>query len=309
MIFTTNDAGVTWEQKHSSNNYNLKSISFIDNNIGFAAGESTILKTINGGNNWTECYSINEMNINEIHFNNIDTGFAVGDKSIILKTTDGGTSWDLSGIDDVRNLNSVCFKDSIGYSVGDKGLILKTTDFGESWISKNQNIVRDLYSVRFTREDNIIACGERNTIIMSEDSGATWVAPRYDYGPRANVWAQEFFGDNENKKLYMATEAGFFVLELSSPVIEDINLQNISNFNVYKNSQNSLFVSYERKNPNTELVFRMVDLKGKVVFNTIILNNSSVINETLKIPDISKGVYVCQMIENNKISTKLIVIE
>ncbi len=309
LIFITNDAGITWEEKHSSNNYNLKSVYFVDNNIGFAAGESTFLKTIDAGNNWTETYSVNELNINEIHFISADTGFAVGDKSVLLKTTDCGNSWDLSSFNGTTNLHSVCFTGSLGYSVGDKGLILKTTNYGESWDSVNTSIKRDLYSVRFTDEDNILACGERNTILVSEDSGATWNPSRYNYGPRANVWAQEFFGENENKILYMASEAGFFVLDMSSPVIEDLNLQNMSDLNVYKNSQNSLFISYNRKEPNSELVFRIIDLKGKVAFSTNILSSSSVINETLKIPDISKGVYICQMLENNIISTKLVIID
>lgn len=310
VIYITNDACNTWTQKHSSNSYNLKSISFVDNNIGYAAGESTILKTIDGGNNWTEIYKVNELNINEIHFSNADIVFAVCDKSVILKSVDGGNSWNLKSFDDTSNLYSVHFIDSVGYAVGQKGLIIKSTDYGENWIQIPTDVSRHLHSVRFNNYKNIFASGENNTILMSEDSSLSWYATRYDYGPRANMWSQRIFkGADGFDKVYTASEAGFFMLDLKVDVLEDLNIQELSKLNVYKNSPNSLCLNYERKSPNSKLLFRIVDLTGKMVFQSNINNSSLSFREVLNIPNIAKGVYLCQMLEDGTLSTKLIVIE
>ncbi len=309
-IFISNDACNNWAQKHSSNSYNLKSIVFVNHNIGYAAGESTILKTVDGGNNWSEIYSVNELNINEIHFINADTGFAVGDKSIILKTTNGGNDWNLSSFDDTSHLYSVFFIDSVGYASGHKGIILKSTDYGNTWKYKSTYMTRDLFSIRFKEYQKIYGCGEKNTLFMTVDSAASWYATRYNYGPRANMWSQRIFkGKDGFDKVYTASESGFFMLDLKVDVLDDLNIQELSNLNVYKNSTNSICLNYDRKNPNSKLTFRVVDLSGKMAYNSYINNNSMNVREVLNIPNISKGVYLCQMLEDGYLSNKLIVID
>ncbi|NLO19235.1 MAG: hypothetical protein GX121_05085 [Ignavibacteria bacterium] len=309
-IFITNDACNSWTQTHSSLGYNLKSILFVDKNIGYAAGESRILKTIDGGSNWFELYQANELNINEIHFNDANIGFAVGDNGIILKTADAGNTWRISDFQAANNLYSVCFLGNTGFAVGDKGAVVKSYDLGESWENYTTVVNRNLRSVRFKDLKNVTICGERNTIMRIDDTSSTWSTTRYDYGPRNNMWSQRIFkGANGFDRVYTASEAGFFMLDLTVDVLDDLNIQEMSNLNVYKDSPNSLSLTYDRKNPTSKLLFRVVDLTGKLVFQTGIDNSSSRIFEKVSIPNISKGVYLCQMQEDGDLSNKLIVIE
>ncbi|MFN5930188.1 MAG: WD40/YVTN/BNR-like repeat-containing protein [Sphingobacteriales bacterium] len=74
----------------------LHQIQFLDNNIGFIAGNKVIIKTINGGDTWTKIRESSTINFTSIRFENENLGYAGGNDqyyAYIFKTTDGGLNW------------------------------------------------------------------------------------------------------------------------------------------------------------------------------------------------------------------------
>lgn len=132
LFFTSINTFAQWQQLNSNVNADLKSVFFIDENIGYAAGGSVILKTTDGGQNWTS-YSLNG-NLNAVFFTSADTGYVAGFG--IYKTTDGGQSWNNLSLPPNSNyFNSIYFTNSqTGYAAGgDFTPVLKTIDAGIVW--------------------------------------------------------------------------------------------------------------------------------------------------------------------------------
>jgi len=69
----------------------LRKIFFLDNNYGYAVGDTgLIVKTTNGGENWSVLNSGTRKRLNGVSFINRDTGFVVGDSGLVLTTFTGG---------------------------------------------------------------------------------------------------------------------------------------------------------------------------------------------------------------------------
>ncbi len=89
------DGGNTWNTDTISASYNMgfKSMSFINQDTGFVAGNgpyTNILKTVDGGNTWIVSNSLVTSGINYIKFFNVNNGLAFGEKGVIIETTSGG---------------------------------------------------------------------------------------------------------------------------------------------------------------------------------------------------------------------------
>ena len=94
----TIDGGETWLDKSLSEDFNLNSLFFVNEDIGFLinAGDKAILRTTNGGNDWTISY-LGGAYIFEpvsIYFINEEEGFATTTDGVLFKTTNGGDTWE-----------------------------------------------------------------------------------------------------------------------------------------------------------------------------------------------------------------------
>jgi len=129
-ILKTNNGGITWVQQLSG--YGLLSINFYDENLGFAVGLSgAFLTTINGGENWIEHKNFTRT-LTEVQFINPNYGWTVGD-TLVYSTTNGGFNWTSSSPTD-HILSTIFFTDTLkGWAAGGEGVIFKTEDGGNSW--------------------------------------------------------------------------------------------------------------------------------------------------------------------------------
>lgn len=133
----------------------LKSITFINENTGFAAGNlSTLLRTSNGGNNWIDVnLSSSPRAYNCVLFANSSTGFVVSDDGEIIKTTNAGLNWQATvmGTDSLKHIYFM--NETTGFVSGTNGTLYKTTNTGENWTDISVNTIEPITKIAFSDED------------------------------------------------------------------------------------------------------------------------------------------------------------
>jgi photosystem II stability/assembly factor-like uncharacterized protein len=135
-LLRTTDGGHNWALDNTISGTRPKSVFFINDQIGWAAGYK-IIKTTNGGDSWTEQFA---SNIYAINFINNEVGWATGRYGIILHTTDGGLNWSSQGGFTDNHLFSVVSKDTnTVWTVGQFNTILTTTNGGVTFMEDEEN--------------------------------------------------------------------------------------------------------------------------------------------------------------------------
>ncbi|MBK9096604.1 MAG: T9SS type A sorting domain-containing protein [bacterium] len=187
-IFTTTDAGATWENKYGySEQTGLLSVFVNGNGKGLAVGYSGIIYTTeNYGSSWFQILSgKNSLYyagdwITSVFMINENVGWAAGYRKgiwyypIILKTTNGGKSWITNsefGNSFTKSSTNIFFinENSGWVSFYDRNAY-KTTDGGLTWftsgISGN--------SIFFINQDTGLAAYEPLGIYKSTNGGTNW---------------------------------------------------------------------------------------------------------------------------------------
>ncbi len=185
-VFKTTDNGRNWQSK-SLTDLLLKSIYFVDKNIGYVVGGqssctgsgcivpgSIVFKTTDGGTSWnkqTVPYEWSELN--SVFFINENIGFAVG-LGLQLKTTSGGITWDKFEFNVNCLMTKILFINSqTGFAAGLSGNIFKTNDQGNSWSKSNNNSDGHIYDFCFANGSIGYAAGQKE-IVKTVDGGNTW---------------------------------------------------------------------------------------------------------------------------------------
>jgi len=178
-VLHTTDGGNNWTaQINQAYESLLFDVHFLDQNIGFAVGESGhILHTSNGGNNWVEQMSDQFYHFYSVFFVNASTGFVVGvylglpHVSVIFSTFDGGTTWTPQTFGTDETLSDIFFVDEDnGWAVGGtatSSIILNTTDGGVNWEYIESGTDKSLSSVYFIDNNTGWAAGYLGTIIST----------------------------------------------------------------------------------------------------------------------------------------------
>ncbi len=184
IVIMCTSLNAQWEILNEGVKGDIKTMDFISEKTGWAAGYGTLLKTEDGGRSWfslTNNFTLSD--IKTIDFVNDSVGWMLG-FNFLVKTQDGGKTWDDSpwGFDAIYPVN-----DSVVYAVGYN--ILKSTDGGEYWQivnsgSKNRNITSGWF---FNNEIGIVIGNkneEEGVILRTFNGGKTWderVFPEFEY--------------------------------------------------------------------------------------------------------------------------------
>mgnify|MGYP002622636239 CR=1 FL=1 len=176
ILFTIFPAIVSaqWDVQNSGTNTILKSISFLNENTGWACGDDIVIKTTNGGATWIQ---LNVTGYHEvIQFVNENDGWICGKNGIILRSTDGGVTWNTQNSNVTHHLTDLRFYDeSIGFVTGFGKTLLKTTNGGDNWfhaIPPGPEPI--MHSLFILDENTVYASADLSFIYKSTNAGLTW---------------------------------------------------------------------------------------------------------------------------------------
>lgn len=304
-VFKSKNAGITWDTiaTFSIPNQQLCAIAIRPDsaNILFAGATSgLIFKSVDSGKTWRKTSQLRGFNSTEIpRFifspNNplvaytIVAYFFYGDRPNggVYKTTDGGESWNPTGLKDT-SLWTVAMRqfpgaeevyvggfahptsDSIQYIIYGSGMVNSSSDGGKTWSAIDKDI--------------------------------PWPAPSTEI--HRNVWTMKFVGDSPNtEKLYMATDAGFFVWDNISDVSE-IPAKD-SSTNIYTIGK-QMFVSSDEPIVSISLF----TLNGERAFVSTLPANEHKGTVTCTLPEsLAHGIYYSIIRASNKIYNRVVLVE
>ncbi len=129
-----NNAWTASDQDYPSGGYNA--IYFVDNNNGWAVGDSGVIAHTTDGQNWTAQTNPSTNTLFDVFFLNTLEGWAIGSGGTIIHTANGGTTWIVEGAGLTSNsLTGVHFvstdNGNVGYVVGNGKTLIKFNGLAE----------------------------------------------------------------------------------------------------------------------------------------------------------------------------------
>jgi photosystem II stability/assembly factor-like uncharacterized protein len=160
-FWKSTNAGSTWTKLYDFPNPigDYRTLHFLNDQIGWIAGEQGVFKTINGGADWEQKMIGPEFTGSSanVFFADANIGF-ISAQSLIGKTSNGGASWSkiFTGSYAYKDLHFISA--ATGY-VSDSSYIYKTQDGGSTW---NKEVVlpgKLIVELHFTDATHGWACG------------------------------------------------------------------------------------------------------------------------------------------------------
>lgn len=181
----------TWAKQPAGTMAWLRSVFFIDQNRGWAAGsKGTLLRTDDGGRTWKPTSSSTDDIVRDVFFIDEQNGWLVCEVNVyqlktnedprayLMKTTDGGNHWsrvEIKGFDvDAILVRAVFSRGGRGWAFGEAGAIFTTRDAGETWVRLRSPTRRLLLGGTFVDDDRGWVVGAGATIIQTSDGGDSW---------------------------------------------------------------------------------------------------------------------------------------
>ena len=179
-VVRTKDGGKSWQEssvpvstKKHKQPIGFQSIDFIDDRVGWIAGNGLIARTGNGGDSW----EIQRDNGSEVIFG-VDAltpqvVLAVGTNGHILRTIDGGQNWIQGPPVTSEHLTRIRTFAEVTWVLGRNGTVLRSVDRGETWQRIHVNTTEDLMDIYVTDRHAWIV-GTRG-VILGRDRTGMWL--------------------------------------------------------------------------------------------------------------------------------------
>lgn len=202
-VLQTTDGGLTWQQIKDQFKHKIRSVWFVDQQLGWALTiDRDILNTTDGGQNWTlqrKAGTVKlklfgnrkqpEMDqpeqIDRIYFIDARHGWAWGggrkdqyaeQPGTFLITVDGGQRWDAVAYPFEQSVSDIFFLDKDHAWASLDGSFYKTGDGGLNWSKIQTKLPEDVFrSLFFLDENNGWVVGRTGRIAKTTDGGRTWV--------------------------------------------------------------------------------------------------------------------------------------
>jgi photosystem II stability/assembly factor-like uncharacterized protein len=220
-----------WVVRDSPVNALLVAADFADDEVGWASGIRTIIKTTDGGRSWQTQVKAGDME--DYWFNNIaalsrDVAMASGypygrgGGGILLRTEDGGRSWNpvAASADSRARYSSLVFREDnrTGFVIakisGGPASLLVTLDGGRTWeaVSTPRKVdkpwIATLSVISLPDDDTLIVAADQ-ALLRSRDNGQSWeTMPMPESGHRLLMW-MSFATPDRGWAKYMEGDAIF----------------------------------------------------------------------------------------------------
>jgi photosystem II stability/assembly factor-like uncharacterized protein len=180
----------SWVKQTSNFNGVLTHIHFVNENLGFASGESgTILKTTDCGLTWSKKNTGDSTHLALVQFVNASIGYASGGfdssnmNTTLIKTTDGGETWTSLSVEPDKCGGGMYFinADTGFYAYADvlygNSFIAKTTNGGNTWTEvydgdNDSNVWISHFF--FVDAQNGYASANQGHLLKTTDGGNNW---------------------------------------------------------------------------------------------------------------------------------------
>ena len=290
-----------WEILNEGTKGGFNTIDFVNENVGWIAGDKGTLKnTQDGGENWNAITINEEWNISTIDFITESIGWLIGndeDYSFIMKSIDGGNNWTIQKQIEFA-LNAIYAVDENNAYVGcGDGKILKTTNGGVEWSNIQLNSQYDFYSIWALNPQVVVLVGKyleepyKGIIVRTEDSGSSWqeiIVPEF-----SRITDLQFLNDSTCYFLATTNTYNYFICESMdtckswSVITEENNVNSycfINHTTAYLTKHNSIMKSTDG-GVNWQNIFESFDLSlGKIYFTELnfgfILSNAGLLKST-----------------------------
>ncbi|MBM4159180.1 MAG: T9SS type A sorting domain-containing protein [Ignavibacteria bacterium] len=206
-----------WFYQNSGTNFALNDVYFINENTGWIAGYSIVLKTTNGGLNWISQTLPEQTNNTGIYFLNENTGFITGDISQIyqsylylFKTTNGGINWNTINYYITSGFFGTASSKDI-YAVNDN-TILKTYRENDSYTSAGSIMKSTNGGTNFF---HTIVCGFTIGLSFTDSQTGWTTSTNFSASPIGGIfkiYKTTNTGDNWNE-LFNDTQTGNLPIE------------------------------------------------------------------------------------------------
>jgi len=186
-----------WFEQNSGTTTWLRSICFIDDKQGWAAGVGgELIHTLDGGYNWIPQSSGTSSSINTVFFVDEKNGWICGLGGEIYRTEDGGDSWNYQTSNTANQLTSIFFTDDQdGWAVGASGTIVHTSNGGDIWEVQTSGTPFWLSAVHFSDNQNGWIAGDGGLILHTSDGGQNW---NPQSSPISSYLLSVYFADNQH---------------------------------------------------------------------------------------------------------------
>lgn len=174
-ILRSTDGGLTWKGSVAERDgiFQLESITFVNENVGFTSGAGSIFRSDDGGENWTNITPNGASEIWGNYFTDANNGMVIGGGcgsfQEFYKTTNGGLSWQrqITDFPESKMADVLIYPNAYGSAIA----------IGSGWLWGSRNGIGDWKPVSQTQsgpsdwQEEIAT--NNNTILVPYASGCT----------------------------------------------------------------------------------------------------------------------------------------
>lgn len=164
------------ESVEFNSNFGIHSLYFIDDKLGFALREdSVIFKTIDGGENWEKTILQSDCSLEKVVFNKFNKGYILGYGANLFTSDDTGRVWNRLNLNIFHSHDTFCGiefinRDTVfivGYNLYTNiNFVIKSFDNGKTWLK--ETIPFGVFDISFLNNKIGYACGHEG-ILKSND--------------------------------------------------------------------------------------------------------------------------------------------
>lgn len=176
LLLTQSIVKTQWTQISQVGNNELRGVKFFNEHTGITVGQGGIWRSTNSGVNWFQVW--NGQTINSLSFTDNNTGYAAGDSGKVLKTIDSGINWTILTTGTIHNLKGISFANSsTGWAVGSSGTIIRTINGGITWQPQTAQFTLDYNGIIMINASMGYVYGGANeeAWVYTANSGLNWL--------------------------------------------------------------------------------------------------------------------------------------